>query len=170
MGYQEHKAIVSQRQDTVRCAVITVSDTRDEASDKSGALIKSLLTENGHQVINYRIVTDDADRITTTIEQLAGQDDCQAILLNGGTGIGRRDVTHDVVDRLVSKRLDGFGELFRYLSYQEIGAAAMLSRAIAGVYRGRLIFAMPGSTAGCRLAMEKLILPELTHLGWELSR
>ena len=108
--------------------------------------------------------------IRAAVEELAGRADCQALLLNGGTGIARRDVTYEVVSELIDKRLDGFGELFRYLSYEEIGSAAMLSRAVAGLYRDRLIFAMPGSTGGCRLAMGKLILPELAHLVWEAGK
>ena len=170
MGFEEHKQIVQDINRPVQCAVVTVSDSRDERSDKSGALIKSALIGAGHLVVDYRIVKDEADLIRETVEHLAGTPDCQAILLNGGTGIARRDVTHEVVDDLIDKRLDGFGELFRFLSYEEIGPAAMLSRAIAGLRGDRLIVAMPGSTAACRLAMEKLVLPELDHLVWEANK
>ena len=170
MGYEEHSQMVKDDPRTVRCAVITVSDSRDERSDKSGAFIKSALTGSGHLVADYRIVKDEAALIREAVEGLAGSSDCQAILLNGGTGIARRDVTYEVVSELIDKRLDGFGELFRFLSYEEIGAGAMLSRAVAGLRGDRLIVAMPGSTAACRLAMEKLVLPELTHLVWEANK
>ena len=170
MGFEEHKQIVGDDHRPARCAIVTVSDSRDELTDKSGALIRSLLVDNGHLVIDYRIVKDEAGLIRAALEELAGRADCQALLLNGGTGIARRDVTYEVVSELIDKRLDGFGELFRYLSYEEIGSAAMLSRAVAGLYRDRLIFAMPGSTGGCRLAMGKLILPELAHLVWEAGK
>ena len=170
MGFEEHRQIVQDDHRPVRCAVVTVSDSRDERSDKSGAFISSALTGSGHLVVDYRIVKDEASLIRAAVEDLAGLSDCQAILLNGGTGIARRDVTYEVVSDLIDKRLDGFGELFRFLSYEEIGPAAMLSRAVAGLRGDRLIVAMPGSTAACRLAMEKLVLPELTHLVWEANK
>ena len=170
MGYEEHRQIVQDDHRPVRCAIVTVSDSRDERSDKSGAFIRSALTGSGHVVVDYRIIKDEASFIRTAVQELAGLSDCQAILLNGGTGIARRDVTYEVVSELIDKRLDGFGELFRVLSYEEIGAAAMLSRAVAGLRGDRLIVAMPGSTAACRLAMEKLVLPELTHLVWEANK
>lgn len=170
LGYEEHSEIIGKSGQPARCAVVTVSDTRDELSDGSGELIKSSLAESGHLLVDYRVVKDEARLIQSTLEELSRRPDCQVILLNGGTGISRRDVTSEVVNKLIDKRLDGFGELFRYLSYEEIGCAAMLSRAVAGLYLDCLIFAMPGSTAGCRLAMEKLILPELAHLVWEAGK
>lgn len=170
MGFEEHKQIVQDHHRPVQCAVVTVSDSRDKRSDKSGALVRSALIDAGHLVVDYRIVKDEADLIREAVVHLAGSSDCQAILLNGGTGIARRDVTHEVVSELLDKKLDGFGELFRFLSYEEIGPAAMLSRAVAGLRGDRLIVAMPGSTAACRLAMEKLVLPELNHLVWEASK
>jgi molybdenum cofactor biosynthesis protein B len=156
--------------DVIRCAVLTVSDTRTEETDTSGALIRQLLTAAGHEVVDYRIVKDEPSQIRGWLEGWVRRDGIDAVLSNGGTGIANRDTTYDVIARLLEKRLDGFGELFRMLSYGEIGAAAMLSRAVAGVYRGRVIVAMPGSTNAVRLAMERLILPEIGHMVYELRK
>ena len=156
--------------DAVRCAVLTVSDTRTPETDTSGALIRELLAEAGHVVADHRIVPDEPRLIREALDAWAARVDVQAILSNGGTGIAARDTTYDVVAALLEKRVDGFGELFRMLSYAEIGAAAMLSRAVAGVYRGRLLVAMPGSGNAVRLAMTKLIVPELGHLVYEIGK
>jgi molybdenum cofactor biosynthesis protein B len=153
---------------TVRCAVVTVSDTRTEDTDASGRLIRTALTDSGFAVAHYTIVPDEPDRIAELLDALPGAVD--AILMNGGTGISARDQTVDVVEAHIEKPLPGFGELFRMLSYEEIGAGAMLSRALAGVTRNTLVFAMPGSTNAVKLAMTKLILPELKHLAWEIVR
>jgi molybdopterin adenylyltransferase len=155
---------------SVRCAVLTVSDTRTPESDRSGGLIRDLLDMKGHQVVAYAIVPDEPVRIRETLDAWAAREDVQAILTNGGTGIAGRDTTYDALAGVLEKRIDGFGELFRMLSYQEIGAAAMLSRAVAGVYRGRLVAAMPGSTNAVKLAMTKLLLPELGHLVYEIGK
>jgi molybdenum cofactor biosynthesis protein B len=144
-------------------AIITVSDTRTEATDTSGQFLRQLCTQAGHQVNFYAIVPDDPQRIQQIFSDLDQRTDIDVILLTGGTGISPRDQTYEAVIALLEKRLDGFGELFRYLSYQEIGAAAMLSRAVAGVWHGRLVFSLPGSPAAVRLAMEQLILPQLSH-------
>ena len=162
MGYEDHKVL--SKDTPVRCAVITVSDTRNEETDKSGALIKSILAEAGHTISFYRIVPDEPDLITQLLDQLTS--DVEVILLNGGTGISKRDNTYEAVTSRLEKTLPGFGEIFRVLSYEEIGAGAMLSRATAGLYRDTLVFAMPGSTNAVRLAMRKLIAPELSHLAW----
>ena len=167
LSVAEHRAAAP---DAVRCAVLTVSDSRTAETDTSGALIRELLTAAGHAVIDARIVPDEPERIRAILDAWAGRPEVQAILSNGGTGIAARDTTYDVVAGLLEKRLDGFGELFRMLSYDEIGAAAMLSRAVAGVYRGRLMVAMPGSRNAVRLAMEKLLVPELGHLVYEISK
>ena len=163
----EHRAAAP---DAVRCAVLTVSDTRTPETDTSGGLIRELLAGAGHAVVDARIVPDEPERIRATFEDWTRRGDVQAILSNGGTGIAARDTTYDVVSSLLEKRLDGFGELFRMLSYEEIGAAAMLSRAVAGVYRGRLVVAMPGSRNAVRLAMTRLIVPELGHLVYEIGK
>jgi len=156
--------------DSVRCAVLTVSDTRTVETDTSGALIRELLGWAGHPVAEYRIVADEPDQIREIVREWAAQPGIDAILSNGGTGIASRDTTYDVISGLLEKRLDGFGELFRMLSYQEIGAAAMLSRATAGVFRNRLVVAMPGSRNAVNLAMTKLIVPELGHLVLEIRK
>jgi molybdenum cofactor biosynthesis protein B len=157
-----------QAQAPVACAVVTVSDTRTEANDTSGQLLCDLLARAGHPVAAYTIVKDDPDAIRRLLEEYAARPGIQAVLLSGGTGISRRDSTYEAVVSLLEKKLDGFGELFRMLSWQEVGAAAMLSRAVAGTYRDLVVFAMPGSPQAVRLAMEKLILPELAHVVWEL--
>lgn len=149
---------------SVTCAVITVSDTRNVESDRSGQLIQQLLTEAGHQIGFYTILKDEPSQIQEQVQALAQRSDLQALIFNGGTGIARRDTTYDALEILLEKTLPGFGELFRWLSYQDIGSRAMASRAIAGVYQGKLIFSLPGSSNAVKLGMEKLILPELIHL------
>jgi molybdenum cofactor biosynthesis protein B len=156
--------------DSVRCAVLTVSDTRSADSDTSGTLIRETLKFSGHSVVDYRIVPDEPDQIREILEVWIGRDDVQVVLSNGGTGIAARDTTYDAISSMLDKRIDGFGELFRMLSWQEIGAAAMLSRAIAGVAGQTLIVAMPGSTNAVRLALTKLIVPELGHLVYEIAK
>jgi len=151
-------------QTVVSCAVITVSDTRTTDTDKSGLLMQSLLSAAGHQVAHYQIVKDEPDQIKVLIQDLAAHLDIQAILLSGGTGIAPRDTTYDAVAGLLEKELPGFGEIFRQLSYAEIGSRAIASRAVAGVYTNTLIFSLPGSSKAVALAMNALILPELVHL------
>ncbi len=164
---QRHRAAGRR---AVVCGVITISDTRTEATDTSGAFIRDALRVEGHRLAFYRIVKDEPGAIVAAIEAAAATEGLAAILLNGGTGIASRDRTYETVAGLLERRLDGFGELFRMLSFQEIGPAAMLSRAVAGVYRGRIVFSMPGSTGAVRLAIERLILPELGHVVGELGR
>jgi molybdenum cofactor biosynthesis protein B len=154
----------------VRCAVVTISDTRTEATDTSGRAIADLLASAGHHVAARSLVPDDAARVRATLEDLLARADLDAILTTGGTGITSRDGTYEVVESLIDKFLDGFGELFRMLSYADIGPAAMLSRACAGLARGKILVSMPGSEAAVRLAMEKLVLPELGHLVREARR
>lgn len=154
----------------VRCAVLTVSDTRGEAEDKSGRHIRDVLAAAGHEVVLYKIVKDEPEQIQAALREVAAGKSAQAVLINGGTGIAPRDRTPEAVEAMFEKKLDGFGEIFRVLSYEEIGPAAMLSRAAAGTYSGMVVFAMPGSTAAVRLAMEKLILPEIGHLIYEMGK
>jgi molybdopterin adenylyltransferase len=161
MSHQEHRR---QSPDSIRCAVITVSDTRTPETDTSGQFIQQALTGNGHSVSAYAIVKDEPEDIRRLLKHFIQAADTDAILLSGGTGLSPRDGTYEVVQSCLEKELAGFGELFRYLSYQEIGAAAMMSRATAGVASGTVIVSMPGSSAAVRLAMEKLILPELAHM------
>ncbi|MFY0543688.1 MogA/MoaB family molybdenum cofactor biosynthesis protein [Brevibacillus sp. H7] len=168
MSTAEHKKEAPR---SVGCMVITVSDTRSEETDKSGQLMRELLAEANQSVILYRIVKDEPREIIAAIESGVTHPDVQVILLNGGTGISRRDTTYEAVQGLLEKEMPGFGELFRMLSYTEdIGAAAMLSRAIAGTYRGKAVFSTPGSTGAVRLAMSKLIIPELGHVVRELNK
>ncbi|NMF84231.1 MogA/MoaB family molybdenum cofactor biosynthesis protein [Nodosilinea sp. P-1105] len=148
----------------VACAVITVSDTRTFDSDRSGQLIQALLHQAGHQISDYRIVPDEPLSIGPLCQGLGAQSDVDVIILTGGTGIAPRDTTYDVVATLLDKTLPGFGEIFRQLSFQEIGSRAMASRAVAGVYGSTLVFSLPGSSKAVQLAMEALILPELPHL------
>ncbi len=152
-----------------RCAVLTVSDTRTPATDKGGQLIRDMLSEAGHNVDDYLIVKDEPPHIERAIKGWLS-DQFDVIFTTGGTGISSRDTTIEVVDRLLDKHLEGFGELFRMVSFEDIGPAAMLSRATAGLAGETLLFAMPGSTNAVRTAMEKLIVPELPHLIWERRR
>jgi molybdenum cofactor biosynthesis protein B len=147
---------------SVGCAVITVSDTRTEADDTSGQRIQTLLREAGHRIEAYSILKDEPEEIRRAIVALP--DSVEVVILNGGTGLAQRDTTFETVRRLLDKEIAGFGELFRMLSYEQIGAAAMLSRATAGVAGMRVLFSVPGSTKAVELAMTKLILPELGHV------
>ncbi|MEM7064511.1 MAG: MogA/MoaB family molybdenum cofactor biosynthesis protein [Cyanobacteria bacterium P01_B01_bin.77] len=146
----------------VVCGVITVSDTRTVDTDKSGQLIKSKLRAAGHRLEAYRLVKDEPDQISGLVRRLVSTVD--VIICNGGTGIAPRDTTYDAIANLLDKEIPGFGEIFRQLSYAEIGARAMASRATAGVYKSTLLFLLPGSSNAVALAMEALILPELQHL------
>jgi molybdopterin adenylyltransferase len=170
MGHQEHEQRAqAELLQSIRCGVITISDTRTPETDTSGAAIRALLEAAGHTVTRYRLIKDEPDQIAALVRELSGNG-CQVILTNGGTGIARRDSTFEAIDALIEKRLPGFGELFRMLSYAEIGPAAMLSRATAGLIGGALVFCMPGSTGAVQLAMEQLIIPQLPHLIWETVR
>lgn len=155
----------------VRCLIATISDTRTIETDKSGKLIKMLLNDKGHECVNHVIVPDEQSEIERLIDQGIKDEKVEAILLTGGTGISVRDVTIEVVERKVEKQIPGFGEIFRMLSYTEdIGATAIMSRAIAGVINRKVIFAMPGSSGAVKLAMDKLIIPELSHILHELHK
>jgi len=155
---------------TVNCAVITVSDTRLPETDRSGQLIKQLLLDAEHGVGAYTIVKDEPAQIQAQMEVLGKRSDLDAVIFNGGTGIAPRDTTYDAIEGLLEKTLPGFGELFRSLSYQEIGSRAIASRAIAGVFQSKLVFSLPGSTNAVELAMQRLILPELAHLVSQLRK
>ncbi|MBW4514982.1 MAG: MogA/MoaB family molybdenum cofactor biosynthesis protein [Timaviella obliquedivisa GSE-PSE-MK23-08B] len=148
----------------VNCAVITVSDTRSAETDSSGQMIQLLLQNAGHEVVDYALVRDEPTQIQALIQALCQRSDVEALIFNGGTGIAPRDTTYDAIARSLDKTLPGFGELFRWLSYAEIGSRAIASRAVAGVCQSKLIFSIPGSTPAVRLAVERLILPELEHL------
>jgi molybdopterin adenylyltransferase len=168
MSSEAHRK-AAEGQGSVPIAVVTVSDTRTPESDVSGKTIRELAESAGHEIVAYRIVKDEPDEVLRVLDDFA-DGPARLIIFNGGTGIGRRDRTYDVISRSIEKPLPGFGEIFRMLSYEQVGAAAMLSRATAGVYRDRVIFSTPGSPNAVQLAMEKLILPEIQHLAWELVR
>ena len=143
-------------------AVFTASDTRTPDTDESGRLIKEMLESAGHTVAHYEVLPDSPERISqAATEKLAVVD---GLIFTGGTGVAPRDSTIEALKPMLSKELEGFGELFRMLSYQEIGSAAMMSRALAGISHGKIVVALPGSPAACRLAMEKLLLPEIGHI------
>ena len=163
----EHKAAAPR---SIGCYVMTISDTRTEATDTSGRAIAELLEGAGHRIEGRLIVKDDPDLVRSAIERQFAHPLVQAIITTGGTGIASRDSTYEAVAGMLHKKLDGFGELFRMISYEQIGSAAMLSRACAGVVSGRIVVSLPGSESAVRLAMERLILPELGHLVQQASR
>jgi molybdopterin adenylyltransferase len=167
MGVESHRATAPS---SVRCFALTISDSRTAETDTSGRAIAELLSGAGHHVVGHAIVRDEPAAVRRVLYEQIGGGDAQVIITTGGTGITSRDSTYEAISALLDKRLDGFGELFRMISYEQVGAAAMLSRACAGTARGRAIFALPGSEAAVRLAMTKLILPELGHIVRELSR
>lgn len=155
----------------MNCMVVTVSDTRTVETDTGGRLLMDLLETNGYTVVRYVIVKDDYEGIQQLVSEAAAQDDIEAVLLTGGTGISPRDTTYEAVSSLLDKELPGFGEIFRYLSYAEdIGSAAILSRAVAGTVGQTAVFSMPGSRGAVRLAMERIIVPELRHVMREIYK
>lgn len=168
MAYSDHQHTSEKL--VIRCAILTLSDTRTEATDKSGAAIRALLSAAGHEISHYQILKDDPAELEKILKNLLSRDAIDAILTNGGTGISKRDQTIPTIESLLDSQLPGFGELFRMLSYEQIQSGAMLSRAIAGIAQGKVIFAMPGSTKAVDLAMTKLILPELKHVIHELRK
>jgi molybdopterin adenylyltransferase len=153
---------------SLACAIVTVSDSRTLETDSSGQLIRSLLSNSGHQVSHYEILPDEPERIKQTIAQLSSQP-IDVLLFNGGTGIAPRDTTYDAIASLLEKTLPGFGEIFRMLSYGEVGSRAMASRAVAGTIGRQVLFSMPGSSKAVKLAMERLVLPEMGHLVKQLN-
>jgi len=160
----------SEAPPVVRCAVVTVSDTRTLETDTGGQTIVDLVRGAGHQVVDRHLLPDEPEPLRELLASLAGRPDVDAVLMTGGTGIGARDQTLETVTVMLDKTLPGYGELFRMLSYEEIGPAAMLSRAVGGLIGRTVLLTMPGSRAAVRLAVEKLILPELGHLVREARR
>ncbi|MGH7534875.1 MAG: MogA/MoaB family molybdenum cofactor biosynthesis protein [Gemmatimonadales bacterium] len=161
MGHRAHHRQAPSR---VAVAVLTISDTRTEKTDRSGRLIRGRLARAGHEVTDYRIVPDEPARIRRVARAWARSRRVDAMILTGGTGISPRDGTFEAVEKLLTKRLDGFGEIFRFLSYRQVGPAAFLSRAVAGICGRKVLFSLPGSEKAVALAMDRLILPELGHL------
>jgi len=158
---EEHKQHAPH---SIRCFIVTVSDTRTDETDTSGRAIAALLEAAGHHVAGRVVVKDEAVVVRTTVERQLASGEVDVIISTGGTGIASRDATFEAIDSLLEKRLPGFGELFRMLSYEQIGSSAIMSRAIAGISARHIVVALPGSEAAVRLAMEKLLLPELGHL------
>ena len=167
MGYEDHKHLSPEH---VNCAVLIISDSRDARSDESGKLLVEALKNHGHPVSSFDFLKNDAGAISLKFDELINREGLQAVIMSGGTGASKRDVTIETVTPLLDKVLPGFGELFRSLSYQEIGSGAILSRALAGVARGRAVICLPGSVKAVNLALEKIILPEIGHLVREASR
>ena len=167
MGYHEHKRL---EKENIDCAVLVTSDSRTEETDESGKLIKQRLLEKGHRVVYYTILKNDAQLLKNKILELVQQDEVQVIITSGGTGLSHKDVTVDTIHPMLEKKLDGFGELFRNLTYQELGTASIMSRATAGVINGKVIICFPGSLGAATLAMDKIILSEIGHLVREATR
>ena len=164
---QEHREAAPE---SVRVAVLTISDTRTPDTDTGGDVVQETMREAGHEVVAREIVRDEATSIRATLVDLLARSNVDAVVTTGGTGISARDTTYEVVERMVEKRLDGFGELFRMLSYEEVGAAAVLSRALAGAVGAKFVASLPGSRNAVRLCMEKLLVPEIAHIVFELRK
>jgi molybdenum cofactor biosynthesis protein B len=156
--------------ETVRVAILTISDSRTPETDTGGDIAEELLEDAGQEVVERRIVRDEVAGIRNNLVDLLARSDVDAVLTTGGTGISARDTTYEVVERMLEKRLDGFGEIFRMLSYEEIGSAAMMSRALAGSVGSKFVASLPGSRNAVRLAVEKLLVPELAHIVFELRK
>jgi molybdenum cofactor biosynthesis protein B len=167
VSHQEHRAKAPA---SVGCFVLTVSDTRTNESDSSGRAIREFIERAGHLVTGFAIVRDEPSLVTASVKQWLTEADTRVIITTGGTGISARDGTFEAIDALLEKRLDGFGELFRMLSFDEIGASAMMSRAAAGTVGAKAIFVLPGSEHAVRLAMSRLIIPELGHVAQQLQK
>jgi molybdopterin adenylyltransferase len=166
--YEEHRN--SAKSINARCAIVTLSDTRTIHDDLSGKRIAELLAGDGHSVTEHRVIRDDAEKLRLVLEELLGLEEIDAILTTGGTGVSGRDQAIGVIESVIETPLPGFGELFRMLSWEQIGSGAMLSRAVGGIAKGKAVFALPGSTAAVELAMTKLILPELRHVLFEIGK
>lgn len=167
MGHREHEKMAVA---SLRIGVMTFSDTRSPADDKSGGLLQEIFKAAGHTIAAYEVVKEDPDLMLTALQTWLQRADLDAVVTTGGTGLTARDGTVEVARRLFSKELDGFGELFRLISYQQIGTAAMLSRATAGLASGKMLICLPGSSKAVKLAATRLILPQLPHMLWEIRR
>ena len=167
MGHDEHRPKVPK---PLAIAILTISDTRTPASDTSGSVARRLIEAAGHKIFDYAILPDEPERVRDWVKSRLSERECDGVITTGGTGISPRDRTYEALEALLERPLPGFGELFRMLSYEEIGSAAMLSRAMGGIASRRVLFSLPGSTAAVVLALERLILPELGHLVTELRK
>ena len=167
MTYQEHK---HQSPKSINCSVIVISDSRTEQNDESGKHIMQVLKKHGHKVLSYVLLKNDANAIQNRVNELLDEESLQVIITSGGTGISHRDVTVETIAPVFDKKIDGFGELFRFLTYEQIHTGSIMSRATAGVVRGNIIICLPGSLGAVSLAMEKIILPEIGHMVREAQR
>ncbi|MGM0601434.1 MAG: MogA/MoaB family molybdenum cofactor biosynthesis protein [Candidatus Rifleibacteriota bacterium] len=167
MSHHEHEKMARQ---SLNVAVLTFSDTRDENGDKSGKIVKELLIKADHKIIDYRIVKEDPEKIRHAFVNAIENKKIDAVISNGGTGINYRDNTIEVAKDLFEKELEGFGEIFRFISFQQIGSASIMSRATAGVSKDKLIICLPGSSKAVKLAMARIVVPQLAHMCWEIKR
>jgi len=167
MTYQEHK---HQSPKNIKCSVIIVSDSRTEQNDESGKHIMQVLKKHGHEVLSYVLLKNDAEAMQNRLNELFDEESLQVIITSGGTGISHRDVTVETISPIFDKSIDGFGELFRFLTYQQINTGSIMSRAMAGIAYGKVIICLPGSLGAVSLAMEKIILPEIGHMVREAQR
>jgi molybdenum cofactor biosynthesis protein B len=167
MSHHEHKELAPR---SVTCAVLTISDSRTEATDESGHLLRERMIQAGHRVLSYSLLKNDPEAIRRTVQALLAEPELHVIIATGGTGASHRDVTVETLVPLLDKMLDGFGELFRFLTYQEIGTTSVMSRAMAGVARGKIVVSLPGSLGAVTLAVDKIILPEIGHMVREATR
>ena len=167
MTYHNHDR---KRRIKATFSLLITSDSRDETQDESGRVARDLLTKENHKVIEYKIVKNDSQSILDTVKKFLKNDEIDVIITSGGTGISSRDMTVDTLSPLFEKTLNGFGELFRNLSYKDVGEAAMISRATAGIIGTKIIFCIPGSTKAMELALIHLILPGIGHILWEVNR
>jgi molybdopterin adenylyltransferase len=162
---ERHRARAAAEEEAVSVAVVTVSDSRTLETDTNGRWLREAIAAAGHRLSSSALIRDEPEAVATALDQ-AVDGGARVVVFNGGTGIAPRDTTYDVLSRMIERPLPGFGELFRMLSWEQVGAAAMLSRATAGLYRGRAVFSLPGSPAAVQLAWERLIAPELRHVAW----
>lgn len=165
----QHREWAAEQHEVVSFAIVTVSDSRTYETDTNYHFLNPTIIEAGHQVVGYRLIKDEPVQVVEALDAMV-ESGAQLVLFNGGTGISKRDTTFDALSTKLEKTLPGFGEIFRMLSYEQVGSAAMLSRATAGVYRGTVVISTPGSPKAVQLAWEKLIAPELQHLAWEVGR
>jgi molybdenum cofactor biosynthesis protein B len=167
MGHHEHLKLAQQK---LKCAVVTFSDTRNKQTDKSGKIIIEQLEKEGHKLVEYFIVKENPAEIKAVCEKLLAHSEVDALVTNGGTGLSGRDSTIEVIRPLLDKELEGFGEIFRFVSFQQIGSAAIMSRATAGIANKKAVFCLPGASKAVKLAMSRIILQQLAHVIFEARR
>jgi molybdenum cofactor biosynthesis protein B len=167
MGHGEHH---ERSRKNVNVAIVVVSDSRTQDTDESGKVASDLLEKKGHTIVEHRFIGNDSDAIANTLSEMTNRADIDVVLTIGGTGISRRDITVDVLSPLMEKKLEGFGEMFRTMSFGQIGAGALMSRSTAGVINGKVVLCLPGSTAAIRLAVKRIIIPEIGHMVYEATR